>query len=216
MQENAALPLGPNRVFRPGRPARLRSSHRYRGRPQCIQARARGSRPRSRRRRCGPVRRPGRAHGRGGSDRLRRPERRPTRPRPRSRRNRRLPPGAARIAARGRRRCRLRRGRAAGDQRAGSQRDPRRLATASSSGCRRRGPGSISTPSSSRTARRRSQAPSTGRIDPAAALPLLLDDIRAGRLKLEDMLGPAFPLEQADKAFRASLAGEPGRVLVTP
>ena len=55
-----------------------------------------------------------------------------------------------------------------------------------------------------------------GSQDPAAALPLLLDDIRAGRLKLEDMLGPAFPLEQADKAFRASLAGEPGRVLVTP
>lgn len=55
-----------------------------------------------------------------------------------------------------------------------------------------------------------------GSEDPAVALPGLLDDIRAGRLELASMLGPRYPLEQADEAFRASLAGSPGRVLVTP
>ena len=55
-----------------------------------------------------------------------------------------------------------------------------------------------------------------GSQDPAAALPRLLDDVRAGRLELEPMLGPSFPLEQAEEAFRTSLAGEPGRVLVVP
>ena len=30
------------------------------------------------------------------------------------------------------------------------------------------------------------------------------------------LVGPSFPLDRADDAFRASLAGEPGRVLVTP
>ena len=55
-----------------------------------------------------------------------------------------------------------------------------------------------------------------GSEDPAVALPLLLDDIRAGRLELASMLGDSYPLEQADEAFRASLAGSPGRVLVKP
>ena len=35
-------------------------------------------------------------------------------------------------------------------------------------------------------------------------------------LMLASLVGPSFPLERADDAFRASLAGEPGRVLVTP
>jgi len=30
------------------------------------------------------------------------------------------------------------------------------------------------------------------------------------------MLGPSYPLEAADEAFRASIAGSPGRVLVIP
>jgi S-(hydroxymethyl)glutathione dehydrogenase / alcohol dehydrogenase len=55
-----------------------------------------------------------------------------------------------------------------------------------------------------------------GSEDPAVALPVLLDDIRAGRLELAAMLGDSYPLEQADEAFRASIAGSPGRVLVTP
>ena len=55
-----------------------------------------------------------------------------------------------------------------------------------------------------------------GSEDPAVALPGLLDDVRAGRLELASMLGPRYPLEAADEAFRASLAGSPGRVLVVP
>jgi hypothetical protein len=45
---------------------------------------------------------------------------------------------------------------------------------------------------------------------------MLLDDVRAGRLELRSLLGPSYPLEAADAAFRASLAGSPGRVLVCP
>ncbi len=55
-----------------------------------------------------------------------------------------------------------------------------------------------------------------GSEDPAVALPLLLDDVREGRLELASLLGPSYPLEAADEAFRASLAGSPGRVLVVP
>jgi S-(hydroxymethyl)glutathione dehydrogenase/alcohol dehydrogenase len=55
-----------------------------------------------------------------------------------------------------------------------------------------------------------------GSEDPAVALPILLDHVRAGRLKLGEMLGPAFPLEQVNDAFDAALAGSPGRVLVIP
>jgi len=55
-----------------------------------------------------------------------------------------------------------------------------------------------------------------GSEDPAVALPALLDDVAAGRLELGSMLGPRYPLEAADEAFRASVAGEPGRVLVVP
>ena len=55
-----------------------------------------------------------------------------------------------------------------------------------------------------------------GSEDPARALPQLLEDVRAGRLELRSLVGPAFPLEAADDAIRASLAGTAGRVLVTP
>jgi S-(hydroxymethyl)glutathione dehydrogenase / alcohol dehydrogenase len=54
-----------------------------------------------------------------------------------------------------------------------------------------------------------------GSEDPAVALPILLDHVRAGRLELASLLGDRFPLERVDEAFRASLAGPPGRVLVT-
>ena len=47
-------------------------------------------------------------------------------------------------------------------------------------------------------------------------LPRLLELVRSGELELASLVGPSFPLERADDAFRASLAGEPGRVLVTP
>jgi S-(hydroxymethyl)glutathione dehydrogenase/alcohol dehydrogenase len=55
-----------------------------------------------------------------------------------------------------------------------------------------------------------------GSEDPAVALPILLDHVRAGRLKLRELLGPSYPLEQVNEAFEASLAGSPGRVLVIP
>ena len=53
-----------------------------------------------------------------------------------------------------------------------------------------------------------------GSEDPAVALPALLEDVREGRLELRSMLGPSFPLDAADEAFRASLAGSAGRVVV--
>jgi S-(hydroxymethyl)glutathione dehydrogenase/alcohol dehydrogenase len=55
-----------------------------------------------------------------------------------------------------------------------------------------------------------------GSADPAEALPALLEDVRAGRLELASLVGPTFPLDRADEAFRAALEGTPGRVLVTP
>jgi S-(hydroxymethyl)glutathione dehydrogenase / alcohol dehydrogenase len=55
-----------------------------------------------------------------------------------------------------------------------------------------------------------------GSDDPAVALPRLLDLVRSGELELARLVGPSFPLDRADEAFQASLAGEPGRVLVTP
>jgi S-(hydroxymethyl)glutathione dehydrogenase/alcohol dehydrogenase len=55
-----------------------------------------------------------------------------------------------------------------------------------------------------------------GSEDPAIALPRLLRLVAAGELELASLVGPSFPLERADDAFQASLAGEPGRVLVTP
>jgi S-(hydroxymethyl)glutathione dehydrogenase/alcohol dehydrogenase len=55
-----------------------------------------------------------------------------------------------------------------------------------------------------------------GSEDPALALPKLIGLVRSGALELGSLVGPSFPLDRADEAFRASLAGEPGRVLVTP
>jgi S-(hydroxymethyl)glutathione dehydrogenase / alcohol dehydrogenase len=55
-----------------------------------------------------------------------------------------------------------------------------------------------------------------GSEDPAVALPMLLDHVRAGRLKLKELLGRTFPLDQVNEAFDASLAGAPGRMLVRP
>jgi hypothetical protein len=40
--------------------------------------------------------------------------------------------------------------------------------------------------------------------------------VRAGRLDLRSQLGPSFPLDQVNEAVEASLAGAPGRVLLTP
>jgi S-(hydroxymethyl)glutathione dehydrogenase/alcohol dehydrogenase len=53
-----------------------------------------------------------------------------------------------------------------------------------------------------------------GSEDPAVALPVLLDHVLAGRLRLADMLGPEFSLDDVNDAIDASLAGSPGRVLV--
>jgi len=55
-----------------------------------------------------------------------------------------------------------------------------------------------------------------GSEDPAVALPRLLELVGSGELELAGLVGPSFRLEDADAAFRASLAGEPGRVLVIP
>jgi S-(hydroxymethyl)glutathione dehydrogenase/alcohol dehydrogenase len=55
-----------------------------------------------------------------------------------------------------------------------------------------------------------------GSEDPAVELPRLLDLVAAGELELASLVGPSFPLERADDAFQASLAGSPSRVLVTP
>jgi S-(hydroxymethyl)glutathione dehydrogenase/alcohol dehydrogenase len=55
-----------------------------------------------------------------------------------------------------------------------------------------------------------------GSEDPAVALPRLLDLARSGELELAALVGPSFTLDEADAAFQTSLAGSPGRVLVTP
>jgi S-(hydroxymethyl)glutathione dehydrogenase/alcohol dehydrogenase len=55
-----------------------------------------------------------------------------------------------------------------------------------------------------------------GSGDPAEALPSLLADVAAGRVLLTPLVGPSFPLERAEEAIQAALAGEPGRVIVTP
>ena len=55
-----------------------------------------------------------------------------------------------------------------------------------------------------------------GSEDPAVALPILIDHVRAGRLDLASLVGPSYSLDEVDEAVEASLAGSPGRVLVTP
>ena len=55
-----------------------------------------------------------------------------------------------------------------------------------------------------------------GSEDPAVALPILLEQVRSGRLDLRSQLGPSFPLDDVNSAVDAALAGVPGRVLVVP
>jgi S-(hydroxymethyl)glutathione dehydrogenase/alcohol dehydrogenase len=55
-----------------------------------------------------------------------------------------------------------------------------------------------------------------GSEDPAVALPILLEYVRAGRLDLRPLLGPTFPLDRVNDAIEASLAGSAGRVVVQP
>jgi len=55
-----------------------------------------------------------------------------------------------------------------------------------------------------------------GSEDPAVALPILLEHVRAGRLDLHGLVGPEHPLDSVNDAIEAALAGVPGRVLVTP
>ena len=55
-----------------------------------------------------------------------------------------------------------------------------------------------------------------GSEDPAVALPVLLEHVRAGRLLLEPLVGPSYALDDVNEAIEASVGGSPGRVLVTP
>jgi Zn-dependent alcohol dehydrogenase len=55
-----------------------------------------------------------------------------------------------------------------------------------------------------------------GSEDPAVALPMLLEHVRGGRLKLRELLGQTFPLSRVNEAIELSLAGAPGRMLVLP
>lgn len=54
-----------------------------------------------------------------------------------------------------------------------------------------------------------------GSEDPAVALPALLEHVRAGRLKLGELLGPTYELDRINDAIDASLAVPAGRVVVT-
>ena len=55
-----------------------------------------------------------------------------------------------------------------------------------------------------------------GSEDPAVALPILLEHVRAGRLELGGLVGPRYPLDEVNDAVETALAGRGGRVLVTP
>jgi Zn-dependent alcohol dehydrogenase len=55
-----------------------------------------------------------------------------------------------------------------------------------------------------------------GSEDPAVALPVLVDHVRAGRLELATLVGPVFPLDDVNDAIATSLGGAAGRVLVLP
>lgn len=55
-----------------------------------------------------------------------------------------------------------------------------------------------------------------GSEDPAVALPILLDHVRAGRLLLEPLLGTTHPLADVDAAVAESLRGQGGRVMLRP
>ena len=55
-----------------------------------------------------------------------------------------------------------------------------------------------------------------GAEDPAVAMPILLEHVRAGRLELARWSGRRFPLSELNEAIAASIAGVPGRMLVNP
>ena len=55
-----------------------------------------------------------------------------------------------------------------------------------------------------------------GSEDPAVALPVLLEHVRSGALRLEPLVGPTYSLDEINDAVAASLAGSPGRVLLRP
>jgi Zn-dependent alcohol dehydrogenase len=55
-----------------------------------------------------------------------------------------------------------------------------------------------------------------GSEDPAVALPALLDLVTQGRLELDGLTGPVFPLDEVNAAVEAALSGVAGRVLVRP
>jgi S-(hydroxymethyl)glutathione dehydrogenase/alcohol dehydrogenase len=55
-----------------------------------------------------------------------------------------------------------------------------------------------------------------GSEDPAVALPVLLEHVRAGRLELAPLVGPSYSLDDVNDAVETSLAGAAGRVLVIP
>jgi S-(hydroxymethyl)glutathione dehydrogenase/alcohol dehydrogenase len=55
-----------------------------------------------------------------------------------------------------------------------------------------------------------------GSEDPRRSLPVLLEHVRSGALELEPLVGPTFALDEVNEAIDASLAGLPGRVIVTP
>jgi S-(hydroxymethyl)glutathione dehydrogenase/alcohol dehydrogenase len=55
-----------------------------------------------------------------------------------------------------------------------------------------------------------------GSEDPAVALPILLEHLRAGRLQLRRLVGPQFGLDEIQDAIEASLEGATGRVLLRP
>lgn len=53
-----------------------------------------------------------------------------------------------------------------------------------------------------------------GSEDPATALPVLLDHVRAGRLELAPLIGSTYSLAEIDAAVAESLSGHGGRVLL--
>ena len=54
-----------------------------------------------------------------------------------------------------------------------------------------------------------------GSADPGTMLPTLLDWVRAGDLELASLIGARYPLAEVNEAVQESLAGSPGRVVLT-
>ena len=53
-----------------------------------------------------------------------------------------------------------------------------------------------------------------GSDDPARSLPMLLELVASGQVQLGPMVGPTFTLDNVNEGIAATLAGEPGRVLI--